>query len=97
VGDAELYGVLDIPLPPSEAELKAAGEEGRPVPSLRPRQIVSDIPYPLSRYTGFMLDDHRILAFRVSCATACSHLSLLIRPLQTDGDGLTSFDVLCFV
>jgi len=80
--DIDLYRDLDIPVPLSEAEYVKALEEGAEkteLPNLRARHLVSNSQFPLSKYTGFMLDDHRILAFR------------------TDGDGLTSFDVLCFI
>jgi hypothetical protein len=94
VDDVQLYEFLDIPLPMTEYELSVAAVNGTPLP-LRPRHIVSDVPYPLSKYTGFMLDDHRILAFRVSLPFSSSPagnyaLTCLGRLMEMGSRALTS-------
>jgi len=78
----ELCDLLDIPRPCPRVKVNSGKVfedhevETDRIPS---RTLVSTNTIALSNYTGFMIDDLRILAFR------------------TEGDGLTSFDALCFI
>jgi hypothetical protein len=68
--DAKLYEELDLPIQFPQSEVEGEYSHRTTVRErgelrVRSRNLVSANSFPLSQYTGFMLDDHRILAFKV--------------------------------
>jgi hypothetical protein len=67
--DKKLFDDLDLPFVLGRAggsSVENLVDMEEPIVSkMNYRDLISASLYPLSQYTGFMLDDHRILAFRV--------------------------------
>jgi hypothetical protein len=62
--DADLYVELDLPIPYSERDEDIPDDNADLI--VRPRTLVSEMHIQPFTYTGLLLDDHRILAYKVS-------------------------------
>jgi hypothetical protein len=90
--DKKLFDDLDLPIPfalgsteGSSSSVETLVDMEEPIVSkMNYRDLISASLYPLSRYTGFMLDDHRILAFRVCLFILYCVRILLMDSLCTD-------------
>jgi hypothetical protein len=95
--DADLYAELDLPpIPFSEREEAVREEEN--TDEVQPRTFISEMNVKASDYTGFLLDDHRILAYKVGqLFTGCGAELMQHGSQRSQQHRIKSLDVFCFI